>query len=471
MTNTVLIKRSSTANAVPSAGNLQAGELAINYNDGNLFYKNTSNVVTVIASNQFVSVSGNVVGANVVTGNISATGNINFTTSSNVSLGSVGNVHILGGSPGYVLTTDGLGNLSWALPVTDLSIVVNNFVGDGSTTQFPLTITPPNINSTIVNYNGIVQFTTSYTLSGSNLIFSAPPDNGSQIEVTIIQAGGGVNVANITGDGSTTQFPLGTTPTDINDTIVNYNGVIQLRSSYAVNSSNIIFSTAPEAGVPVEIIVLDTNSSTLSDVFTGDGSTTQFALSAIPNGINSTFVNYNGVVQLRNGYSIVGSDIIFSSPPAAGSQIEVTIISTIPTSNAAGINTQVQFNDNGVLGASSAFTFDKISETVSVGAVAGSRTNVTITTSTTIDTFTTGTYRGAKYLIQGNNGIDYQSCDVLLVHNNVDAFITISTVCSNLISDVFSVNAVVNSGNVTLRATKIASGTVTVNLTPVYVKD
>ena len=77
MTNTVLIKRSSTANAVPQAGNLQAGELAINYNDGNLFYKNASNVVTVIASNQFTSVSGNVTGGNIVTGGIvTATGNI-----------------------------------------------------------------------------------------------------------------------------------------------------------------------------------------------------------------------------------------------------------------------------------------------------------------------------------------------------------------------------------------------------------
>jgi hypothetical protein len=62
MTNTVQLKRSSVANSVPSAGNLVPGELAINYADGNLFYKNDSNVVTVIASNQFVSVSGNVTG-------------------------------------------------------------------------------------------------------------------------------------------------------------------------------------------------------------------------------------------------------------------------------------------------------------------------------------------------------------------------------------------------------------------------
>ena len=76
MTNTILLRRSSTANSAPSAGALQYGELALNYADGNLFYKNSSNVVTVIASNQFVSVAGNITSANINTGNISATGNV-----------------------------------------------------------------------------------------------------------------------------------------------------------------------------------------------------------------------------------------------------------------------------------------------------------------------------------------------------------------------------------------------------------
>ena len=77
MTNTVQLKRSSVPNSVPSAANLVPGELAINYSDGNLFYKNTSNVVTVIASNKFLSVSGNVTGGNLFTvGTVSSTGTI-----------------------------------------------------------------------------------------------------------------------------------------------------------------------------------------------------------------------------------------------------------------------------------------------------------------------------------------------------------------------------------------------------------
>jgi len=80
MTNTVQLKRSSVANSIPGTGNLVPGELAINYTDGNLFYKNSSNVVTVIASNKFVSVSGNVTGDYFI-GNGSQLTGINATSS------------------------------------------------------------------------------------------------------------------------------------------------------------------------------------------------------------------------------------------------------------------------------------------------------------------------------------------------------------------------------------------------------
>jgi hypothetical protein len=45
-------------------------------------------------------------------GTITSTGNISF-TGANVSLGSVSNLKITGGTDGYFLSTDGAGNLSW----------------------------------------------------------------------------------------------------------------------------------------------------------------------------------------------------------------------------------------------------------------------------------------------------------------------------------------------------------------------
>lgn len=77
MTNTVLLKRSGVANSVPAAGNIALGELAINYADGNLFFKDSNSQVQLLTSSKFVSVTGNITGGNVsVTGNITSLGNI-----------------------------------------------------------------------------------------------------------------------------------------------------------------------------------------------------------------------------------------------------------------------------------------------------------------------------------------------------------------------------------------------------------
>ena len=103
MTNTILLKRSSAANAVPAVGNLTVGELALNYTDGNLFFKTGAGTVALIASTQVVSVTGNIVGGNVLTGGlISAAGNITgtnlsgtITTASQLNITAVGTLGIL----------------------------------------------------------------------------------------------------------------------------------------------------------------------------------------------------------------------------------------------------------------------------------------------------------------------------------------------------------------------------------------
>jgi hypothetical protein len=73
---------------------------------GNIFPEaNVANTVRNNAQPNITSV-GTLVSLN-------STGIINFTNTSNVSLGDVANLHIQGGSNGYVLHTDGSGNLYW----------------------------------------------------------------------------------------------------------------------------------------------------------------------------------------------------------------------------------------------------------------------------------------------------------------------------------------------------------------------
>ena len=123
MSNTILIKRSGTANAVPASGNLSLGELAINYQDGNLFYKDSGGTVQTIASKQFVSVSGNITGANVNTGQLSLSGNVisainmtaNITTAANVNANNINATSTININNARVATIDDAAALAIAL--------------------------------------------------------------------------------------------------------------------------------------------------------------------------------------------------------------------------------------------------------------------------------------------------------------------------------------------------------------------
>ena len=73
MPNTILIKKSSTASAAPSAGQLSAGELAINTADGRLFAKNSAGTVVNLPVS---SISGQAI----TPSSVGATGNVSGST-------------------------------------------------------------------------------------------------------------------------------------------------------------------------------------------------------------------------------------------------------------------------------------------------------------------------------------------------------------------------------------------------------
>ena len=112
----------NTGNATfPSGGTANLGNLvAVNYANiaNELVVSGNANVTGNVTASNFSTTgsAGNISGANVIFANsfTSNGGLVDFSTSNaNVQLGNVGNVHILGGSDGYVLQTDGTGNLSW----------------------------------------------------------------------------------------------------------------------------------------------------------------------------------------------------------------------------------------------------------------------------------------------------------------------------------------------------------------------
>ena len=69
-----------------------------------------TNVNTSLVSN----LSANLKTNTTISGNLTLPANVNATASANINLGDVANIHIEGGNNGYVLQTDGAGNLSWS---------------------------------------------------------------------------------------------------------------------------------------------------------------------------------------------------------------------------------------------------------------------------------------------------------------------------------------------------------------------
>jgi hypothetical protein len=133
-----------------------------------------------------------------------------------------------------------------------------------------------------------------------------------------------LTVDTFAGTGTQVAFELSTTPTGINQTLVNIDGVAQLKSSYSLSGSTLTFSEAPANGADIEVTVFVYGTSAfVNRIYAGDGVTTEFVVTA---GVtaDSIIVSDNGIVQRPvTDYSVTGSTITFTVAPLTGSSIQI----------------------------------------------------------------------------------------------------------------------------------------------------
>jgi hypothetical protein len=164
MSNTILLKRSGNAAAVPLAANLSLGELSLNYADGILYFKNSSNIVTVLANANALSAT------QLVNGN----SNVVVSSSSNVTISSAGTAN--------VLTVSSTGTV-----VSGTESVTGNITGGNVITAGVVTATG---NISTNNYfvgNG-------YYLTGISSAISVTKIENGNSNVWVNTAGGAVTV-------------------------------------------------------------------------------------------------------------------------------------------------------------------------------------------------------------------------------------------------------------------------------------
>jgi hypothetical protein len=271
--------------------------------------------------------------ANYFIGNISVTGLAN--------LGAVGNVKITGGTNGYVLSTDGLGNLSWISAATAGSnIVIDAFTGNGVQTVFTLTNAPTSEDYTIINVDGVSQLHSAYTVAGANVTLSSAPASGAAIEVMTFNLGGGGG-----GGGGGSNIANGTS----NVSIATSNGNI---TASVGGNANIVVVT----GTGVNVAGTIAGTQLTSNIATGTApfvvtSTTQVANLSVATAGLATYAttanavagaNVSGAVNLAN----------FASTANAVALANVAGIGNISSLNING-NASTILYGNGVFAAAS----------------------------------------------------------------------------------------------------------------------
>lgn len=225
-------------------------------------------------------------------------------------------------------------------------IVKKTFNGGVSTYQLDDTIA--DIDNVQVFVDGVYQYPSNYTVSGSTVTFVAGSTPGSgtnnvhiahNVTVPTLTEGAAMSTStNLVGDGNTTSFALGGSPRSSEHMMVFLNGVYQEKTTYTLSGSNINFNDAPLSGYTIEVKYI-TGTLDLTDVgqmtldeLTGNGGTT-YALSATPQSENYTNVYIEGVYQEKGTYDVSGSNIVFSSNIPTGYSIEVSTMGTVAASS------------------------------------------------------------------------------------------------------------------------------------------
>lgn len=258
MSNKIILKKSSVVAKVPLTSDLEYGELALNYADGKLYFKNSSNVVNSFAANVDLSAYATLTGSQTLTNK--AHDNTNSYT-----------------------TKASLFTLQDATDITKQAV----FSLSGITTGTTRTYTLPNASTTLIGLAGGT-FSGGVSFSGSSNYFGTSTATGT-IELasgaTISGATKTVNIGTGGVSGSTTNITIGST----NGSTTTVNGAVTLTGTKTFTGTTVLDEIRY---VNSYIQTVSRNYPFASYLTTGE---TQKVLTIIPNGSSQNYSIYGKV--------------------------------------------------------------------------------------------------------------------------------------------------------------------------------
>ena len=177
--------------------------------------------------------------------------------------------------------------------------ILNTFTGDGSTTDFTLTVTPANEDALMVFIDGVYQEKGDYVLTNAVLALDTAPSSGEKIacHITTATVHDGTSAVNqqFTATSGQTAFTLSSDPGSENNTQVYINGVYQQKTDYTVSGTTLTFDTGLTVGDVVEVnsftVTTLGNTDTVSEGSSNLYHTTARARSAIS--VSGNALSYN----------------------------------------------------------------------------------------------------------------------------------------------------------------------------------
>ena len=360
-----------------------------------------SNNTIYLGNSTISAIAGNITLSSADGAVFEVTGNANVTTivngNSNISVNANGNVTTSVAGVANVLVVSNVGTTVTG-NVAATGIKTNNLYYANGTAW--------NFGGDPGGANTQLQFNSDETFGGSaNLTFNA--------STNVMTLGGNLSVGNVSGAN-----------------LISANYLVSNSGCVSVNGAVIAFNSGTGAAGIFSSLATDINFGLAANVTIGSTTGTS---------------NVRGQLSVGGNATITGnvSANLITGTLATSAQPNITSVGTLASVNVTG----------------NATSNIAIANTTQTNSLTSKRSSVAVTTATVIDSFSAAAYRTAKYIISSQNDEGFESLEVLLIHNNINSYVTIYGAINDSGSNAVSITTSINSGNVELQATGLAANT------------